>query len=405
MSFRVNVMSKLIPIFLFLSVLLVLTAVYLELHLYLRPIPKDFDKAISQQIEAAKYPSATVLVFKKGKVIFSKGYGIANIEEKLAATPETLYQIASVSKLVTATAVMRLFEQGHIQLDDDISQYLPFKVRNPQYPDAPISFRMLLAHVGSINDGPSYWNSYTLGVSEDPTEPLGQFLQEYFTPNGLHYDEDNFVDAKPGTKVEYSNVAFGLLGYLVEHISSIPFEKYCENEIFKPLGMPNTKWFNRDVDKSRMAMPYGYNALQKTFTPLGFYGFTTYPDGSLKTSTSEFRRFLHVFVNNGKTLDGQRFLNPETVQEMLQVQYPKISEIPGLAWANINNMHMHGGTDPGVGALVMISKEEQSGVIMFANSGGIEAWRTELGLEIRDDIFEYIKLYGIPSELEHIGGS
>lgn len=405
MSFRVKAMSKLIPIFLFLSVLLVLTAVYLELHLYLRPIPKDFDKAISQQIKAAKYPSATVLVFKKGKVIFSKGYGIANIEKKLAATPETLYQIASVSKLVTATAVMRLFEQGHIQLDDDISQYLPFKVRNPQYPDMPISFRMLLAHVGSISDGPSYWNSYTLGVSEDPTEPLGQFLQEYFTPNGLHYDEDNFVDAKPGTKVEYSNVAFGLLGYLVEHISSIPFEKYCENEIFKPLGMPNTKWFNRDVDKSRMAMPYGYNAFQKTFTPLGFYGFTTYPDGSLKTSTSEFMRFLHVFVNNGKTLDGQRFLNPETVQEMLRVQYPKISEIPGLAWANISNMHMHGGTDPGVGALVMISKEDQSGVIMFANSGGIEAWRTELGLEIRDDIFEYIKLYGIPSELEHIGGS
>lgn len=388
---------KLTLILLPAGILLIGIAVYLELHLYLRPIPQDFDTAMFQQVEAAKFPGATVLVFKQGKVIFSKGYGFANIEEGRVASPDTLYQVASVSKLVTATAVMQLYEQGFFQLDDDISQYLPFKVRNPLFPNAPITFRMLLAHVGSIGDGPAYWNSYTIGQSEDPSEPLSEFLREYFTPNARHYNsESNFVDAKPGTQAEYSNVGFGLLGYLVEHISGEPFDKYCRQEIFKPLGMASSQWFYRDVDKRRMAMPYGYDALDKTFTPLGYYSFSNYPDGTLKTSTTEFMRFVHLFLNDGKTLNGKPFLRPETVQEMLRVQYPTVSEVPGLGWAVVGNKHMHGGSDPGIDTVVYISKEEQWGVIMFANSGGTQAWRTELGLTIRDDLYEYIEKYGVP---------
>ncbi|WP_299797378.1 serine hydrolase [uncultured Shewanella sp.] len=372
-------------------------AIYLDLHLYLRPIPQDFDTAMHQQLEAAKFPGATVLVFNQGKVIFSKGYGFANIEEGRAATPDTLYQIASVSKLVTATAVMRLYEQGLLQLDDDINQYLPFAVRNPLFPDAPVTFRMLLAHVGSIGDGPAYWDSYTLGQSEDPIEPLGEFLREYFTPDGRYYNsEGNFVDAKPGTQAKYSNVGFGLLGYLVEQISGLPFEKYCRQEIFLPLDMPSSQWFYRDLDKSRMAMPYGYDAVNKTFTPLGHYSFTNYPDGSLKTSTTEFMRFLFLFLNEGETMSGKLFLRPDTVREMLRAQYPKVSDVPGLAWAIVGDKHMHGGSDPGVDTVVYISRGEQWGVIMFANSGGMQAWRTELGLSIRDDLYEYIERYGIP---------
>lgn len=373
-------------------------AVYLDLHLYLRPIPVNFEAAIRQQIEAAKLPSATVLVFNKDKIVFSQGYGMANIEQQRVATPDTLYQIASVSKLVTATAVMRLYEQGHFQLDDDINQYLPFLVRNPQFIEAPISIRMLLAHASSIGDGPAYLESYTLGQSADPTEPLGEFLREYFTPNGRHYSAQNFTNAKPGTALEYSNIGFGLLGYLVEQISGQPFDLYCKQAIFTPLNMPATQWFNRHVDKNRMAMPYGYDALRGIFTPLGYYGFSNYPDGMLKTSTTEFRRFLHVFLNDGVNLKGEPFLRPETVKEMLRAQYPKINGVAALGWAIIGDKHMHGGSDPGVGSVVVISKEAQWGVIMFANSGGLQAWRTELGLAIREDLLEYIERYGMPKD-------
>ena len=194
------------------SILMALIAVYLDLHLYLRTVPQDFDKAMAQQVEAAKYPSASVVVFNKDEIIFSKSYGLANIEENKLATPDTLYQIASVSKLVTTTAILRLVDSGQISLDDDVNLHLPFEVRNPHYPSAPISVRMLLSHVSSVRDGPAYWDSYTIGVSEDPTEPLGLFLQQYFSSEqGNNSPAANFVKAKPGSEFEYSNIGFWVI--------------------------------------------------------------------------------------------------------------------------------------------------------------------------------------------------
>lgn len=380
------------------SFILLLSAVafYLDLHLYLRPIPPDFDQAIEQEIEAAKFPSMSVLVFKKDKVVFSKQYGLANVEQNRAATDDTLYQIASVSKLVTATAVLQLYEQGHFDLDDDINPYLPFKVINPHFPDAKITFRMLLAHTSSINDGPAFWDSYTIGESEDPTLSLNAFLTDYFTPANPFYDADkNFIQDKPGTRLNYSNMAFGLLGYLVEHISGQPFNEYCKEAIFDPLQMPSTAWLNKEINKQKAAMPYGYNIFSKRYEPIGYYSFNNYPDGALKTSTSEFMRFLHLFISQGQTINGEQFLKPQTINEMLRAQYPDVSSIPALSWAIDGPHHMHGGSDPGVSTMVMISKEEQWGVIIFANSGGLQAWRTELGLEIRDSLYDYIKQYGV----------
>lgn len=371
-------------------------SLYLDLHLYLRPISQDLDETIRQEIEAAKFPSVSVLVFKGNAVVFAKGYGFANIEEKRSATTDTLYQIASVSKLVTATAIMKLQEQGYFHLDDDINRYLPFKVQNPYYPEKKITFRMLLSHTGTIGDGPAYWDGYTIGKSEDPVVPLGDFLTAYFTPDSQSFHANkNFINSEPGTSLAYSNVGFGLLGYLVERISSMPFNEYCRKEIFEPLGMLSTSWFNREIDKQKVAMPYGYNAFKKSYTPIGYYGFANYPDGLLKTSVSEFMRFLYLFINSGQTLEGKPFLLPETVEEMLTPQFPDVSKVPALAWAISDSHYMHGGSDPGVEALVMISREEQWGVIMFANSGGLQAWRTELGLEIRDGLYEYIKLHGV----------
>jgi CubicO group peptidase (beta-lactamase class C family) len=387
---------KLTLVLLPVSAILIGLGVYLDLHIYFRPIPKDFNAAVLQQIDAAKFPSVTVLAFKKDKIIFSRGYGLANVAEKRAATPDTLYQIASISKLVVATALMRLHEQGLFKLDDDVNQYLPFTVRNPNYADTPITFRMLLAHTGSIGDGPGYWDSYTIDKSEDPSEPLGQFIKAYFSPDGHHYDaSENFVDVKPGSQAEYSNVGFGLLGYLVERIAQTPFNEFCAQEIFKPLGMPTTQWFNRDVDKSKAAMPYGYNAFDQSFEPIGYYSFSNYPDGTLKTSTNEFMRFLYLFISEGKTLDGEQFLQPETVKEMLHVQYPQVGGFTGLAWHFVEDKYEHSGSDPGVSTLVLISPQDQWGFIMFANGGGLQAWRTELGKEIRHDLYEYIEQHGI----------
>ncbi|RXJ66351.1 hypothetical protein CS022_24620 [Veronia nyctiphanis] len=355
---------------------------------------------ITQQMEAAKLPSASVLVFKDGEVVFSKQYGFSNLEKKIAPSQNSLYQVASVSKLVTGTAIMKLYDQGKLQLDDDVNQYLPFSVRNPDFPDTPITFRMLLSHTSSISDGSfffgsPYWDLYEdIGKPTQKPESLDLFVTSYFTPGAKYYDKDNnFNNAKPGTIAEYSNVAYGLLGYLIEQVSGIPFYEFCRQEIFFPLEMAHTRWLSRNLEQNRMAMPYNYNLISNTFKPLGTYDLSTYSDGGLKTSSIEFMRFLHVFLNNGKTLQGERFLQPETVAEMLTVQYPDVNNISGLTWWIEEDRYLHGGSDPGTKALVVISKPEKWGFIFFANGGGL---RTELGFEFRHDLDEYLNRHGPP---------
>jgi len=357
---------------------------------------------ITQQMEAAKLPSASVLVFKDGEVVFSKQYGFANIEKKIVPTQNSLYQVASVSKLVTGTAIMKLYEQGKLQLDDDVNQYLSFSVRNPNFPDTPITFRMLLSHASSISDGSfflgsPYWNLYkNIDKPSHKPESLGLFITSYLTPYAKYYDQgSNFNTSRPGTHSEYSNVAYGLLGYLIEQISGIPFYEFCKQEIFSPLGMQHTRWLSHNIEKSKMAMPYNFSLINNTFQPVGAYDISTYSDGGLKTSSIEFMRFLHIFLNNGKTLSGDSFLLPETVEEMLTVQYPEVINFLGMTWFIDENWYSHGGSDIGTKALVVISKQEEWGFIFFANGGGL---RTEIGFEIRHDVYEYLNLYGPPLE-------
>ncbi|TMP77841.1 hypothetical protein CWB73_18680 [Pseudoalteromonas phenolica] len=374
---------------------------YTDLHLYMRPTPKSFDEMLSQYMEAAKLPGASVLVFKEGEIVFSKQYGRANLESQTAPTQTTLYQVASVSKLVTGTAVIKLYEQGKLKLDDDINQYLPFSVRNPHFPDTPITIRMLLSHVSSISDGSfflgsPYWDLYQdIGKKTFKPEALAQFIEGYFTSRSEYYDQgNNFNTSKPGTQPEYSNVAYGLLGYLVEHVSGMPFYEFCKQEIFTPLEMQHTRWLSENLETNDVAVPYSYHLMTRDYQGIGTYEMPTYADGGLKTSAIEFMRFLHIFVNDGNTIQGAPFLQPEAVDEMLTVQYPKVNKISGLTWWVDDNKYMHGGSDPGVKALVAISKHEQWGFIFFANGGG---FRTELGFELfRDDLYDYLNRYGPP---------
>jgi CubicO group peptidase (beta-lactamase class C family) len=348
-------------------------ALYLDLHLYLRPVPDDLDTAIQEQLEAAKLPGAVIAVIQDNQIVFAKGYGYANLEQKRPVTPDTIFQIASVSKLVTATTLMRLYEQGKFGLDDDINAYLPFSVRNPQYPETAITFRMLLAHTSSIADGPSYESTYTLGKSADSPLALGDYLRDYFTSGGMYYDaQNNFTADPPGAVYAYSNVGFGLVGYLAERIAGQPFDQLSRQEVFAPLGMTSSSWFYGDIDPSRWAMPYQYQIISRSYVPLGAYGFATYPDGALKTSANDFVRFLSPFINNGQTIDGNPYLKPETVAEMLRVQYPESGESNGLAWVVKPTTAQHAGGDPGVSTLAALNLAKHRGLVIFTNSGGAD---------------------------------
>ena len=224
-----------ITVLIVVAVLLIIFGLVLDFQLYLKPIPADLDAAIEEQLKAAKLPGVSMVAIKDGQIVFAKGYGLANIEENRPVTPDTVFQIASVSKLVTATTLMRLHEQGKFGLNDDINAYLPFSVRNPAYPDTPITFRMLLAHTSSVADGPSYNETYTIGKSEDPELALGEYLSGYFTSGGDYFNaKKNFSKNAPGTVYDYSNVGFGLVGISRSESPASPLTRFARKKCSPP---------------------------------------------------------------------------------------------------------------------------------------------------------------------------
>lgn len=342
-----------------------------------------------------------VAIVKDGGIVYSKGFGFADVEAQTPMTTDTVLNIASISKTFTNAAVLQLEEAGKIGLDDDVNQYLPFRLVHPKHPTKTITFRHLLTHTASIEDGPAYGNSYTCG---DPTLSLGDWIEGYLKMDGAHYAEANFHDYEPGAEYSYSNVGFGLLGYLVERIASEPFGDYCQKNIFAPLGMDETSWYLADFEAGRHATPHAYLKAgaslteplvdrpkargfgdvltEDGFVPLCLYSFPNYPDGLIRTSVHQLARFLlaHMeggMIDSGGGVDSGRILAAETVDEILtkQIRRSRLGEegIQGLTWSGqqrdgLGLVWGHSGGDPGVSTHMYFVPEDDIGVIVFANT-------------------------------------
>ncbi len=377
--------SKITPIWIALGVLSALAFCYTALSQH-----TELDEFILEKMKEDNVPGVSACIVKGNKLAWSEGFGWADIEKKIPMTADTIQNIGSISKTVTATAIMQLWEQGRFKLDDDVNEYLSFKVRNPSFPDVPITFRQLLTHRSSIKDGPSYGESYACG---DPTISLEDWIKEYFTPQGKYYDgEKNFHIWKPGIDVvpkgprAYTNVGFGLLGYLVESISGMDFARYCREYVFGPLGMKQTGWHLSDVDISNHAVPYSYVSEKfEAFLPrydkdkqpqkIGelfphcLYSFPNYPDGLVRTSVRDLSKFLRAYMNGGTYQEAQ-ILKAETIQNMLSDKHFG----RGLCWAISKSEDGdiswgHNGGDPGIATFMRFWPDDGLGLIIFFNYG------------------------------------
>jgi CubicO group peptidase (beta-lactamase class C family) len=227
-------------------VLIYLILTYLNLapnqNIQLSLDDKEIDKTIAAEMSRFDIPSIVTCIIKKDTIVWEKTFGYANIENKTPATLETIYLLASVSKLVTSVAVLQLYERKVLDIDEDINNYLPFRVRNPKYPDKIITPRILLTHRSGLawphDEDPNFYTIY----HNDSAPNLGEWLKNYIIPNGENYNPKIWKDTEPGKVELYSNIGTALLGYLVEVLSRIDVNTYCENNIFKPLDMLNTSF-------------------------------------------------------------------------------------------------------------------------------------------------------------------
>lgn len=333
--------------------------------------PRDrsvLDNILTSEFQKLNMPGYGVAAVKGDSVVYMNAFGHANVQEGVAFTPQTRMVIASISKTFIATAIMQLWEQGKIGLDDDINRYLPFAVRHPDFPDDTITVRMLMTHTSSITDAAYRSDVFYLFGYVDYPESIGSFLQNYLTPGGAYYDPMLFSEARPGTAFSYSNVASTLLAYLVERVSGTDFNSYCKIHIFQPLKMTKTTWFFSETPQQEVALHYTSASDRNPAKP--YLTYPDYPDGHLITTVEDLSRFMRAYINRG-TFDGTQLLAPATIHLMLSEQSTlsggKQGLIFGAGTARDREIWGHSGGDPGTSTLMYFDTLNQTGAILFCN--------------------------------------
>lgn len=172
-----------------------------------------------------------LLVMRNGEIVYEYASGFARLLEagEVPLTLEHKARIASISKLVATVGLMRLLEAGQVDLDEDVSSYLGFTLRNPAFPDEKITLRMVLSHTSSIRDGSYYWLE------------SGQHFKDFFLPGSEHFEQGaHFAlqeDRGPGRFFTYANLNFGIVAGVIERVSGRRFDRYMRQEVLKPLGL------------------------------------------------------------------------------------------------------------------------------------------------------------------------
>ena len=345
---------------------------------------------IIDYMDSHHIPGLGACLIKDGEVIFSGSYGYADIARNVEVSEETLFMLASISKTVTSTALMQLYEEGAFELDDHINDYLPFAVIHPDHPNTLMTFAMLLSHVSSIRDNWGVMPYY----QGDPTTILGEYLESYLVPGGSIYNANqNFYNWQPGTGYGYCNNAMALVGHLVEAISGQPFNEYCNENIFAPLEMDNSAWFLSELNVNDVALPYVWTG-GNYFSP-GHYGYSDYPSGQLRTSAVQLGIFLNAYLNYGE-IGGTRILDSTTVALMTTPYFPGLDPTQGLAWYSMyldgRQIWGHGGGDTGVTTEMYMCKEQNSAVVLLTNG-------ESFFFDIMDALFDYAQGYNTQLEV------
>jgi CubicO group peptidase (beta-lactamase class C family) len=356
---------------------------------------------IQRGMRKAGIPAVSIALVDDQQLIWAEGFGYADRERRVPATSETVYQIGSITKVVNALAVMQLVEQGRMDLDRPLTEYLPEFSMHTRWPQAaPITPRALLCHHAGL-----------------PTYLLKGFFSDQSLTELLHALRDEHLAYEPHTVFNYSNLGSNLLGLAIERITGLPYAEAIQHQLLTPLGMQHT---GVAPDRARLARGYVHD-MPVNPTPV-----RDVPAGGLCSNVLDLARFMRAVLAGG-TLDNKHALSESAIHATFEPQY---ADLPldfgqrfGLGWMlsglNIDGGGQqawhNGGTKAYVSQLALLP-ETKLGVVVLANadnagdlvySSAEEA--LQLALEIRRGIapprktFEPEVVLARDALLEHVG--
>ena len=312
------------------------------------------DSVVPAAMAAERIPGAVVTVVSAGRVIFSKGYGFADVAARRPMTDSTIVRIGSISKVMTAVAVAQLVDRGRVSLDSSVTVYLR-DLRIQTRDRTPTTVRHLLTHTAALDEirpGP-------MADGQASVQPLRDFLR----PRLVQY-------APPGTATAYSTYGMSLAGVIVEDVSGLPFERYLVDSIWRPLGMTRTSITIPEALRGQTATPYDVEGDSAVRAPWEWYHTT--PASSVNSTASDMARFMIAQLAGRNAIMSERM-----TREMQREQVTMHPMLPGygLGWQQIRRMNgdrgvQHGGDVAGFSSLMTLLPGRRLGVFVAGHREG-----------------------------------
>ena len=356
--------------------LILLSACTLSLDLVPHDEPTNYpdlpalDDALVDEMYRWDIVGLSACVVKDHRIAWCRSYGVADADAARPVTLHTPFMIASISKVFVAMAAHRAVEEGALDLEDRVADWLPYPL-----PAQAGDMRVwhLLTHTSGIDDD---WGVLDEDVvhDRDATIDLDTYLQSYLSPDGSRYHERHVRQHEPGDHWRYSNVGYALLADVVQRATGEPFAAYTASRIFEPLGMASAAWFLADVsDPDALARPH--EVVRGDARPLPHLGFPTWPDGQLRMHVEDLARFVVALTDGGSGI-----VPPERVVEMERSQVPHLGhgvwpvdhQGLGLLGFTVGDRALvgHGGTSTGIKSMMVYDPERAIGAVMLTNARG-----------------------------------
>jgi CubicO group peptidase (beta-lactamase class C family) len=346
------------------------------------------DYQVNKLMKKYDLPSVMVALLDDQEVIYKKAYGFSNIEKKIPATLDTVYKIGSITKLFTGIEIMRMSEEGLIDLDTPINKYLPdFSIKSRFSSSNQVTIRSILAHRSGLprNDNLLLWYW-------DARPDIFSAMTSSLT--------DSYKAFPVGYRYKYSNIGYNILGRIIEVVRGIepPSEEsaggwpyYMRDEILIPIGMNNTGFgsdqllYGRDPELN-VAMGY-YSENGKT-RPHNQFDIINLASGNMQSTMKDMVAFAKYILRIGET-DEEQIIGKDTLWSMFEQQYTKSRDpnTNGLAWFTDTRqlgelVVFHDGTNQGFISMIALMPERDLGLVVFSNSDSFEEVKAKFTFDV-----------------------
>lgn len=314
---------------------------------------------IQQMMQQYRMPGMAVVMVADGEIVYSKGYGFADAEGTQPVDINTVFQLASVSKNMTAMAVTQLAERGQLSLDDRVTTYIPWFASKDKENSDKITIKHLLQHTSGIPT-----RAYGLQIKDSTPDQLEEQVKRLSKTN---------LTAQPGVRHQYSNMNYWTLALIVEKVSGMKFSDYMEQNIFGPLGMERSGYYNKFAGSEHVAM--GHRMEKGKHVPFDYtVPGTTIAAGGVYSTATDMGKYVALLLNGG-TYGGVRILSSESIEAMF-TDVARLNPQIGYGYG-FYNMSMgdddgylihHGGDNPNFTAHMYLSPIDHFGFAIMANT-------------------------------------